>query len=200
MANRTRQARHLALYLSNHSGVDVEVSYLSGDQWEIRWPGGPTEPQMRDLAAPALPDGLRDRRLTYTRGESDRALAARAVAAYRDGTLAAEVARRAPLHRHNPSSMTHDWTPEDYAFLAVVRELVENTPFPDRPSAPEDTPLIDHLLVVSRGQHREMGRLLLSADLAADFDAAYRPPTPAAAPPTRPALRLVRGTEDDTRD
>ncbi|MEV8347155.1 hypothetical protein [Streptomyces niveus] len=194
MANRTRQADRLAYDLSEQTDVRVEVSYLGGAEWEVRWPGGPTLARMRELVGHSLSTdtvypGLRDRKLVYTRGESDRAWAARAVAAHREGTLAPAVAERAPLHGHSRTPMTRDWSPEDYAVLAIVEEIVQNTPFPDRASHPDDEELIEQLLKVANGQRREMGRLLLSGNLHGH---AATPPDPSGPP----SLRIVRDTDD----
>ncbi|MEU8526454.1 hypothetical protein AB0C77_12780 [Streptomyces sp. NPDC048629] len=190
--SRSRQAYRLATHLSTVTGVRVELVYDNGPRWNMSWPDGPTREQMRARLDEALsghqfPD-MRDRQLRLHRGTSARAWAARAIASRREGTLAPAVAEGAAWRlteppRHAPGSRL---TPEDHALLQHVEQLLEVTPHPERPSAPEDEPLIEELLTAAGGRRAseyKMAPILLAADRA-----------PAGGQP--PQLRLV--TDEET--
>ncbi|MFD4412470.1 hypothetical protein [Streptomyces sp. NPDC058475] len=201
--SRTRQAARLAAHLSEVTGVRVELVYDNGPRWNMSWPDGPTRDQMRAhldeaLAGHHFPD-MRDRQLHLTRGRTDRAWAARAIASRREGTLAPAVAEGAAWRRtHLPGwqPLGRDkLTPEDHALLRHVDELIEATPYPDRASAPEDEPLIEELLAAGSRKlppggrtvsEFDMARILLTADRApsAEQPTQLRPlPSPAPAQP-----------------
>ncbi|MBP2329160.1 hypothetical protein JOF56_009545 [Kibdelosporangium banguiense] len=49
---RTRDARRLSSILTTESGVWTIVRYFRpADRYDVQWTGGPTEAQMRELAA-----------------------------------------------------------------------------------------------------------------------------------------------------
>ena len=182
--SRSRQAFQLGCHLSDVTEVEVTLVYDSGPRWNMSWCDGPTVDQMRAHLAEALaghhfPD-MRDRKLHLHRGESSRAWAARAIASRREGTLAPAVAEGAAWRRAHPSPYRlgiSDLTPEDYALLLHVEQLIRDTPYPDRASAPEDEPLIEQLLAAGGGRGASeytMAPILLNADRA---PAGNQPPT-----------------------
>lgn len=190
--SRSRQAYQLGTHLSQVTEEQVDLRFDSGAIWLVEWTDGPLHEQMREHVVEALsghrfPD-MRDRTFRYTRHESSRAWAARAIAARRDGTLPRAVTegaawRRANLpHRYLPYGS--DLTPEDHALLDHVQQLLDTTPYPDRPSAPEDEPLIEQLLAAAgRGAEYAMTRVLLNADRA---PAAGQPPRLRSVPTRQP--------------
>ncbi|MFJ5899441.1 hypothetical protein ACIQFZ_29150 [Streptomyces sp. NPDC093064] len=136
---------------------------------------GPVADQMREHVAAALAGhhftDMRDRKITCHRGESPRTWAARAIASRRDGSLARADAEGAAWRRAHPSPYVvanSDLTPEHYAMLQYVEQLIRDTPYPGRPSAPEDEPLIEQLLAAAGRNAGEyaMTRILVNADRA----------------------------------
>jgi hypothetical protein len=194
MDKRNSQAFRLGRDLSEATGVSVEVAHERADLWCVEWADGPTRDEMRDrvevaLAGPGYPD-LGDQNLWCARTRSPRAWASRAIAARRDGSLAREVEATAPhrrrLEKHLPLLLANDTlTSEDYATLACVEALIDKTAYPDRPSAPEDEPLIEQLLAASDGDEFKMPGILRNADQA---------PTP----PVGPQLRVIPSSDEGT--
>lgn len=194
MSSRSSEALRLARELSEVAGVDVEISFDSGQMWNLEWSDGPTFDEMRDLVDRALTDGrfslMADRKLRLYRGKSDRAWAARAIAARRDGSLAAEIAAGAayqrPLMQARSFGFPSDLTAEDHAALSYIARLIDETTAPQVADAPEDEPLIQELLEAGKGSKFKMVRILtgeLSAPTAGD----------------RPVLRVLPGGATESR-
>jgi hypothetical protein len=176
--SRSRQAFRLAAHLTQVGGVEVELHYDSGPVWHVSWTDGPLREEMRGHLERALAGDhfadMRDRQLHLHRGETPRAWAARTIASRREGTVRPAVAEGAARSRALPKTYTvrnSDLTPEDHALLQHVEDLIENTPFQERASAPEDEPLIEQLLSAAGGRSASkytMARTLLRADRAPD--------------------------------
>lgn len=172
MSNRSTQAFNLARYLTGKAGVDVELSYDTGKKWYVAWGGGPTREQMQALIAEALTHthhfGLMlDRQLQTSRGESTRSWAARAIAAYSDGSLAEKVARGADRRRamgldDKKPRVGRYLSPEWYEVMSVVQQLIDTTANPDRPDDPEQLPLIEQLLTAGQQREGDMADILVN--------------------------------------
>ncbi|GGY71361.1 hypothetical protein GCM10010363_60820 [Streptomyces omiyaensis] len=174
--SRTRQAFLLGRHLTEVTGVAVTLDYVSGAEWSMNWPDGPTDDEMRAHLDEALTSHrfaeMRDRKVTPLRGETSRSWAARAIASRREGTLATAVAegaahrRRMGERRLGPPDPRA--TPEYYALLRHVQELQRTTSYPERASAPEDEPLIEDLLAAATrtDQHGHQIRHVSKHDMA----------------------------------
>jgi hypothetical protein len=162
------QARLLARELSECTKVRVDLEHQSGRDWLVEWGDGPTWPQMRDLVQGLLAERyplLRDRQLDYHRGQTARAWAARAVAAWRDGTLATEVTAYAAAFRQRhpdglPWTTTVPLTAEDHAVLHHVEILLNDASYPDRADADGHEPVIARLLELGGRQEHRMARIM----------------------------------------
>ncbi|MFV8133195.1 hypothetical protein [Streptomyces syringium] len=185
--SRSRQAASLARHLSEVTDVAVELVHDTGAWWVLSWTNGPTREGMRARLDAALAGHryteLRDRKIDCSRATSQRAWAARAIASRRAGTLAPAVTdgaahRRAlgvPLPRLGAAdpSETHEY----YTLLRHVEELCRTTAYPERPSAPEDEPLIQQLLAAGTRDRAHTGRPTVSEyDMAKALLAAEQAP------------------------
>lgn len=154
--SRSRQAWQLAQHLTEVTGTTVELVYDSGPRWHMSWTDGPVYEEMRAHLDAALAGyryaEMRDRKIDVFRSHSERAWAARAIASRREGTLAPAVAdgaaeRRAmglelPRFGTNEPTESHEY----YVLLDHVESLWRKTSYPERPSVPEDKPLIEQLI------------------------------------------------------
>ncbi|MEU7222268.1 hypothetical protein [Streptomyces chrestomyceticus] len=201
--SRSRQAALLARHLSEAAGVDVELVYDTGARWILGWTDGPRWEEMRARLDTALAGyryaEMRDRTLDCHRSTSQRAWAARAIAARREGTLgpaiADGVAHRRALGVELPRMGVQDpsETHEYYALLHHVEELCRESSYPERAGAPEDEPLIAQLLAAGTRDRARTGRPTVSTyDMAKALLAAERAPA-ADQPPT---LVVVRAAEE----
>lgn len=196
--SRSRQAWQLAQHLTKVTGTTVELVYDSGKVWHLSWTDGPVYEEMRAHLDAALAGDryaeMRDRKTDVFRSHSERAWAARAIAARREGTLATAVTagaadRRAmglpPLRLGTAEPESEEY----YALLSHVETLSRTTSYPERPSAPEDEPLIKQLLAAgtTKSPHHDwpitsehdMARALLAAMQAPAGD---QPPRRAVVP------------------
>ncbi|MFC9261267.1 hypothetical protein ACFT25_15770 [Streptomyces hydrogenans] len=89
----TRQAFLLGRHLTEVTGVEVTLEYVSGAEWSMIWPDGPLYDEMRAHLDEALAGyryaDMRDGKITPLRGDTSRSWAAQAIASRREGTLAA---------------------------------------------------------------------------------------------------------------
>lgn len=171
MSNRSRQAQRLAHRLTSPADVLVGVIHQSGHHYLVQWGNGPTMDTMlkqvtEQLATGHYPD-LSAGMLSYARGYSARAFAARAAASHRDGTLTRAirvgVQERARLGISSPS-----WSAlnaEELTAHQYVESLLEKTAHPDRPDTPADEPAIAALIRLSGGNEYAMLPMLVSRDL-----------------------------------
>ncbi|MFB7584577.1 hypothetical protein [Streptomyces hydrogenans] len=167
--SRTRQAFLLGRHLTEVTGVEVTVEYVSGAEWSMNWPDGPQYDEMRAHLDEALAGygfaEMRDRKVTPLRGTTSRSWAARAIASRREGTLTTAVAERAAYERRQGVALPRLGTPdprathEYYALLHHVQELQRTTSYPERASAPEDEPLIEDLLAAATRTDRHGHRI-----------------------------------------
>ncbi|MFJ5546286.1 hypothetical protein [Streptomyces sp. NPDC093225] len=149
--NRSRQATRLAAHLSQITAVPVELAHDSGARWVVQWHDGPHREEMRAHLDAALADSdryaaMRDRTIGCSRVQTLRAWAVLAAAARREGVLASAVAEIAGHKGEQESD-------EAGALWRYVRQLWENTSYPERIGAPEDVPLIERLVAASRRDH-----------------------------------------------
>ncbi|MFE6166223.1 hypothetical protein ACFQ7F_45880 [Streptomyces sp. NPDC056486] len=190
--SRSRQAALLARHLFDVTGTTGELIYDTGVRWKLNWTDGPLYEEMRAHLDAALAGyryaEMRDRTISCHRSHSERAWAARAIASRREGTLAPAVAdgvaHRRALGIELPRLGLPDpgETHEYFALLRHVEELWQATAYPERPSVPEDEPLIEQLLAAgtrTRGGWRtvseyDMAKALLAAEQAPTGD---QPPT-----------------------
>jgi hypothetical protein len=167
---QSRQAQPLARELSVRAGTRVEIRYYRPGEWVAEWSSGPALEQMGELVTELLstdryPD-LQGQKLGFSRHCSPAAWAARAIAAYRDGSLAEGVAEGVAYRRLgavHPSADVHR-SPEYSALMEHVAILILTTAWPDRPSDPADEPVIERLLQASGGTESRMAELLLAED------------------------------------
>jgi hypothetical protein len=201
--SRSRQASLLAQHLAEVTGCTPELVYDSGDRWSLNWTDGPVYEEMRAHFDAALAGyrytEMRDRKIRYWRGNSERAWAARAIASRREGTLAPAVADGAAYRRslgvELPRLGTRDpgETHEYYALLRHIEELCRVTPHSERASAPEDEPLIEQLLAAGTRDRANNGWPTVSEyDMAKVLLAAEQAP----AGDQPPKLTVVRAPED----
>jgi hypothetical protein len=103
MTARSRQAQALGRELSARTGASVAIRYRGPGEWFAEWESGPSIVTMGDLISQQLDTGrypgLRGEKMGYSRHCPPAAWAARAVAARRDGSLAAAVAEGAAYRR-----------------------------------------------------------------------------------------------------
>ncbi|MFI0901773.1 hypothetical protein [Streptomyces sp. NPDC020983] len=196
--SRSRQAQQLAQHLTEVTGTTVELVYDNGSRWHMGWTDGPTYEEMRAHLDAALAGHryaeMRDRKLAPFRSNSERAWAARAIASRREGTLAPAVTAGAADRRATglPRLRLGTAEPESeeyYALLSHVETLARTTSYPERPSAPEDEPLIEQLLAAGTKKspyhdwpitsEHDMARALLAAMQAPAGD---QPPRLSAVP------------------
>lgn len=172
MTARSRQAQALARTLADRSGVRVAIESTGRGEWLLQWAHGPTDDQMRNLVQAELDSGrypdMAGQRIQRHRGWAPRAWAARAVAADREGLLRPAVAAGAAQRRQlAPSGVLirgTEMTAEDFALLAYVERLLEETAAPDMASDPADEPVIERLLAASGGNEYRMTEILLSPE------------------------------------
>lgn len=149
--NRSRQAIRLAEHLSQITAVHVELAHDSGARWILRWYDGPHREEMRAHLNAALAESdryaaMRDRTIGCSRFQTLRAWAVLAAAARREGVLASAIAEIA-VHKGEQES------DEASALWRYVRQLWEDTSYPERVGAREDVPLIEQLVAASRRDH-----------------------------------------------
>lgn len=170
MSTRSQQARALGRELSMRAGTRVDIRYADVGEWLAEWSTGPSLEEMNDLLSRLLSTGryptMRGQKLSFSRHCPRSAWAARAVAAYRDGTLAQAIAEGAAYRRGRgivqPPSGGRGRSPEYFALVEHVGILVMTTSWPERPSDPADEPAIERLLQASGGSESGMAELLLA--------------------------------------
>jgi hypothetical protein len=180
VSNRSRQAQRLASRLTLLANVLVGVTHQSRQQYLVQWGNGPTMNTMLNQVSEQLATGdypdLSAQMLSYARGFSARAFAARAVASYRDGTLIpairAGVQERARLGITSPSWA--ELSAEELTAHQYIENLLEETAHPDRPNTPADEPAIAALIRLSSGNEYAMVPMLVSPDLLQNLRAAQR--------------------------
>ncbi|GAA3172556.1 hypothetical protein [Nonomuraea salmonea] len=152
MTRRSQQMRRLAAALTMRALVPVRMRWHQA-RWVVSWMDGPTQPEMEQMLQRELrgPFGEYDYsaivrghpvEIGYQRDASALSWPMRAVAAVRDGRLAAL------------------GEPDADAVYEFVQELVDATAFPDRPSHPGDEAACLELVLAVGGWTREMARLL----------------------------------------
>jgi hypothetical protein len=173
MSSRSQQARALARDLSARAATRVEIRYNRPGEWFAEWSTGPSLEQMSEILARLLGTGrypaMQNQKLGASRHCPPAAWAARAIASYRDGTLAEAIAEGAAYRRGRgviqpPSAGGGQRSPEYFALVEHVDILVMTTSWPERPSDPADEPVIDRLLRASGASESRMADLLLAND------------------------------------
>lgn len=162
MSARSCQAQMVARELTRLTGVTVGAAHDGQRRYLVQWTDGPTLDCMRRIAIaqlsggryPDLPAGM----LTYARGHSIRAFAARASAARRNGALESTI-QRGMLERHRLGITPAPWVRLSNAELAAhqyVESLLDETGYPDRPDDPADEQGIAALIQLSAGNEYAM--------------------------------------------
>ncbi len=172
MTTRSRQAQRLARELTQQAGIPVAVAYSDTRHYLIQWGNGPTRDGMRDLVAAELNSGaypdLPRQMLTWSRGYSARAFAARAAAARRDGRLAQAIEEGAATRRRlgvaQPRRSGSKLSPEELTARQHIEHLLATTPYPDRPTDPADVPVIAALIETSGANEYAMLPALVAPD------------------------------------
>jgi hypothetical protein len=167
VTNRSRQAQALGRELSARTGASVEIRYRGPGEWFAEWESGPSVVTMGDVITQQLGTGrypgLQEETIGYSRHCPPAAWAARAIAARRDGSLTGAVAEGAAYRRD--FGITHSQrSPEYLALVEHVSILLLDADWPDRPSDPADEPVIERLMIASRGSESRMAELLLAED------------------------------------
>ncbi|MET9399305.1 hypothetical protein [Kitasatospora sp. NPDC002965] len=181
MSQRSTQAFNLGRHLSEKTDVPVELRHESGARWLVQWPDGPTRDQMRALVTEMLEKHpyhfglMKSREISFSRMDTTRAWAARAVAARRDGSLAAETARGAARRRELGIDrirvgITEPKAAEYYVLVNFIEQQIDDTAYPDRPSDPTDAPLIEELLTAGRRSEYAMANILTNELLVPEND------------------------------
>lgn len=162
MSARSCQAQMIARELTRLTGITVWVAHDGQHRYLVQWTDSPTLDCMLRLAIAQLSGGrypdLQAGMLTYARGNSVRAFAARASAAQRNGALASAI-RKGVLERNLLGI-----TPTPYARLSdkelaahqYVERLLDQTAYPDRPDDPADELGIAALIQLSGGNEYAM--------------------------------------------
>jgi hypothetical protein len=174
MSARSCQAQMIACELTRLTGVTVEVAHDGQSRYLAQWTDGPTLDSMHGMALAQLSCGrypdLQPGMITYARGHSIRAFAARACAVRRNGALANAI-RRGVLERRRLATTSTPWARLSDAELAAhqyVESLLDQTAYPDRPDDPADEQGITALIQLSGGNEYAMLPFLLPPGTPAD--------------------------------
>lgn len=164
----------IARELTRLTGIAVQMVHDGQRQYLVQWTDGPRLDCMRHLAITQLYGGrypdLQAGMLTYVRGHSVHAFAARASAAQRNGALASAI-RKGVLERHRlgitltPQARLSN---EELAAYHCVESLLDQTSYPDRPDDSADELGIAALIQLSGGNEYAMLPFLVPPGTSAD--------------------------------
>ena len=174
MSARSCQAQMVARELTRLTGITVRVVHDGQRQYLVQWTDGPTLDCMHCMAIAQLSGGrypdLQAGMLTYARGHSARAFAARASAAQRNGSLATAI-RRGVLERHRlgiTPTLHARLSDQELAAHQYVESLLDQTAYPDRSDDPADEQGIAALIQLSGGNEYAMLPFLVPPGTPAD--------------------------------
>lgn len=166
MSSRSRQAQRSARNLTLLADVLVQAIHQRGQL--IQWGNGPRMNTMSEQVAEQPTTGncpdLSAQTLSYARGYSVGAFAARPVAAHRDGSLIAAI--QAGVRERDRLGITaplwSDLGAEELAAHQHIESLLEETAHPDRPDTPADEPAIAALIRYRDGNEYAILPMLVS--------------------------------------